>query len=104
MGEFEQRVLLAILRLEEDAYAVRIGGLLEQQNGRPVARGALYTTLDRLEAKQLVCWKVATSTPQRDGLPRRRFAVTAQGKKALKTSRETLQDLLHNLNEVLGES
>ena len=104
MGEFEQRVLLAILRLDEDAYAVRIGGLLELQNGRPVARGALYTTLERLEAKNLVRWKVATSTPQRDGLPRRRFAVTAQGKKALKTSRETLQDLLHNLNEVLGES
>ena len=104
LGEFEQRVLLAILRLEDEAYAVRIGALIEEDHGRTVARGALYTTLDRLESKNLIRWKVAATTAQRDGLPRRQFSVTAQGVRALESSRDTLRQQLHHLNEVLGGS
>jgi len=51
LGEFEYAVLLAVLHLGEDAYAVPVRELIEQRTGRPVARGALYTGLDRLEAK-----------------------------------------------------
>ena len=51
LGEFEQVVLLAILRLGEDAYAIPVREEIETRTGRTVARGALYTALERLEVK-----------------------------------------------------
>jgi PadR family transcriptional regulator len=104
LGEFEQHVLLAILNLGADAYAARIAQALEHSTGRAVARGAVYTTLDRLEAKDMVRWQVEASTERRSGLPKRCFAVTAEGMRALRTSREALQSLLDGINEALAES
>jgi DNA-binding PadR family transcriptional regulator len=104
LGEFEQRILLSIVRLGVEAHAVRIARTLEDLGRRSVARGALYTTLDRLENKGFVRWSVDTETPERDGLPRRLFKVTAAGMKALHSSREALREQLQGLNEVLGES
>jgi len=54
LGEFEQMVLLAILRIGDNAYAVPIRGEIEERAERGVSRGALYTTLERLEAKGFV--------------------------------------------------
>ncbi len=71
LGEFEQLVLLAILQLGPEAYGVGIGRKLEREAGRVVSRGALYTTLDRLEDKGLVRWKLAAGDASRDRLPRR---------------------------------
>ena len=51
LGEFEYAVLLAVLRLADEAYAVPIRELIETRTGRAIARGALYTALERLEAK-----------------------------------------------------
>ncbi len=104
LGEFEQRVLLAIVRLGAEAHAVRIARTLEDFGQRSVARGALYTTLDRLENKGFVRWSVDTDTPERDGLPRRLFKVSAPGMRALHSSREVLRKQLEGLNEVLGGS
>jgi DNA-binding PadR family transcriptional regulator len=104
LGEFEQHVLLAILNLGADAYASSIARALEDSTGRTVARGAVYTTLDRLEAKGIVRWRVEASTERRSGLPKRCFSVTADGIRALRTSREALQSLLDGLNEALAES
>ena len=59
LGEFEQLVLLAILRLGAEASGVGIARELEARADRRVARGALYTTLDRLEDKALLRWRVA---------------------------------------------
>src|SRR5579872_2313487 len=69
LGEFEQQLLLIILRLEEDAFAPEIARELEARAGRRVSRGALYTTLDRLEDKGLVRWRTVPGTEARAALP-----------------------------------
>ena len=102
LGEFEQLVLLAILRLGPEAYGVTIARELEQHAARTVARGALYTTLDRLEDKGLVRWKLA---PGNDGrsVPRRSYQVTARGVTGLKAQQHVLQRMWNGLEDVLGD-
>jgi PadR family transcriptional regulator PadR len=102
LGEFEHLVLLAILRLGADAYGVTIARELEEHARRRVSRGALYTTLDRLEGKGLVRWKVGAGTRERGGLPRRCYTVSARGVAALKTSHQILQHMWRGL-DVLKE-
>ena len=102
-GEFEQMVLLAILRLREGAYALAIIRELDRQVDRAVSRGALYKTLERLEAKGLVAWSTEAATPDRGGHPRRLFAVTPAGIEVLRTSRDALFRLWDGLDPILGE-
>lgn len=102
-GEFEQMVLLAILRLEGEAFALSVLRELDDQAGRRVSRGALYKTLERLDEKGLVEWEVEETVPGRGGHPRRRFTVTTEGVRALQTSRDALHRLWHGLEGVLGE-
>ena len=101
LGEFEHVVLLAILQTRADAYALAIVRELDQRAGRNVDRGALYKTLDRLEAKGLVTWSLEETTPDRGGHRRRRFAVTNAGLEALRASREVLFQMWDGLNAVL---
>ena len=63
LGEFEQAVLLAVMRLGEDAYGLAIRKELEEQTGRTVTHGAAYITLDRLEAKELLSSRMADPDP-----------------------------------------
>ncbi|MPY90770.1 MAG: PadR family transcriptional regulator [Luteitalea sp.] len=104
LGEFEQLVLLAILRLGVDAYGVTIAGELERRAGRRVSRGALYTTLERLETKGLVRWRISAGTRERGGLPRRCYAVSPRGVATLRAAREVLQRMWKGLDDVLKES
>jgi DNA-binding PadR family transcriptional regulator len=104
LGEFEQRVLLAILRCDSRAYPIEIRKEIARASGVEPSRGAFYTTLDRLEAKRLVRWTSERGDAGRDGLPQRRFAVTADGVKALRASRKTLLELWAGLEDVLAES
>jgi|SRR5579872_5820395 len=97
LGEFEQQLLLIILRLEEDAFAPEIARELEARAGRRVSRGALYTTLDRLEDKGLVRWRTVPGTEARDGLPRRLYAATAAGTAAVKAARDVVRRLWDGL-------
>ena len=101
-SEFEQMVLLAALRLGEGAYALAIIRELDRSAGRTVSRGALYKTLERMEAKGYVVWSVEDSTPDRGGHPRRRFTVTPVGVEILRTSREALMRLWDGLDPILG--
>jgi DNA-binding PadR family transcriptional regulator len=102
IGEFEQLVLLAVLQLGDDAYAIDIRDKLSTIAGRTISRGALYRTLDRLAEKGLVGWDLEEDQiPERGGHPRRRFDATAEGIAALKVSRATLQGLWAGLEEVL---
>jgi DNA-binding PadR family transcriptional regulator len=101
LGEFEQIVLLAILRLREDAYAIPIREEIEAKTGRSVARGALYTALDRLEAKRCLRSRMSAPIAERGGRSRRYFTVTPAGLAALRTSRRALQELWQGLDEVL---
>ena len=76
LGEFEQLVLLALVRLGPDAYGATIRRDIEARTGRDLAISAVYVTLDRLETKGLVRSRVGEPTPQRGG--RRRKLVTLQ--------------------------
>ena len=101
LGEFEQFVLLGVLQLGDEAYALPLRERLTKIAGRPVARGALYRTLDRLGEKGLLAWDVEEEVPSRGGLPRRRFFVTRPGLAALRKSRRTLLALWDDVGEVL---
>jgi len=101
IGEFEQVVLLATLQLRDGAHAPAIARMLEEDAGRPVSRGALYSTLDRLEKKGLLEWEIRASSEDGDGTPKRRFSVTEEGIEALRASREMLLTLWEGLDKVL---
>ena len=104
LGEFEYAVLLAVLHLREDAYAVPIRELIEERTGRPVARGALYTALERLEAKACVRSRMGDPTPERGGRARRYFSLTPLGLRALRSTHTALARLSQGLETVLEES
>src|SRR5437899_10751287 len=86
LGEFEHLLLLTVLRLGSAAHGVDIARELEERAGRRVSRGALYTSLDRLETKGLLRWKLVAGTPARDGIARRLYTVTPTGLTALRAS------------------
>jgi PadR family transcriptional regulator PadR len=91
LGEFEQIVLLAIVRLGDDAYGVPIRHEIEKRTKRTISIGALYSTLDRLEAKHYVSSWFSNPTAERGGRSRRYFKVESLGLNALDRSREVLQ-------------
>lgn len=105
VGEFEYAVLLALLHLEgtDEAYAVPVRALLEQRTGRPVARGALYTALERLEAKGCLRSRMGDPTAERGGKAKRYFSVTPLGVKALKAMHASLANLSRGLEAVLEQ-
>ena len=90
LGEFEHLVLLAIVRLDENAYGSTIKAEIEEQTGRAIAIGALYTALDRLERKGYVSSRMSDPTPQRGGRAKRFFRLRPTGVTALERSREAL--------------
>jgi PadR family transcriptional regulator PadR len=94
LGEFEQVVLLAILRLGEKAYGVTIGAEITECTGRRPAPGALYTTLDRLEDKGLITSRLGDPTPQRGGRAKRYFTVRAKGVAAITRAQRSYRRLL----------
>ena len=104
LGEFEYAVLLAILHLDQEAYAVPVRELIEDRTGRPVARGALYTALDRLEAKGCLRSRMGESTEERGGKARRYFTVTAAGLKAIKATHGALASMARGLETLLERS
>jgi DNA-binding PadR family transcriptional regulator len=104
LGEFEQRVMLAILRCEAQAYPIEIRREVTRASGHEPSRGAFYTTLDRLETKGLVRWTAVGGDAGREGLPQRKFAVTPDGVRALRASRKALLELWRGLDEILSES
>jgi DNA-binding PadR family transcriptional regulator len=104
LGEFEQMVLLAVLLLREEAYGVTIRRELEERVGRSATRGALYTTLERLEAKGYLTSRMGDPTPQRGGRSKRYFQVTPAGVSALKASREAMEELWRGVGSILEKA
>ena len=102
LGEFEQTVLLALLRLETNAYGAAIRQLLQSEIDRDVALGALYSTLERMEKKGLVVSKFGASTPQRGGRPKRFFSVTAEGKTTLKHAKQAMDTMWQGVALQIG--
>jgi len=101
LGEFEHIVLLAILRLGENAYAIPIREEIEERTGRSVARGALYTALERLETKRCLRSRMSDPLPERGGRSRRYFTVTPAGLGAIRASRRSLLRLWQGLESRL---
>ena len=88
LGELEQVVMLAVARLEDDAYGMSIRREIESRSGRSVAIGAVYSTLERLEDKGFVRSGEKAATPDRDGRARRFFHLTRAGITALQAASE----------------
>jgi PadR family transcriptional regulator len=86
LGEFEQLVLLALVRLGDDAYGATVRREIEARARREVAISAVYTTLERLEQKGLVRSWVGEPTAQRGGRRRKHFALLPAGARALRTA------------------
>jgi PadR family transcriptional regulator, regulatory protein PadR len=93
LGTFEEQVMLAVLRTQGDAYGMAVRREIERVTGREVTIGAVYATLDRLEAKALV-----ESARGRGEGSRRVFAVTPRGAAALAETRDMRERLWHGVD------
>ena len=102
LGEFEHMVLLAILRLGDDAYAVPVRDEIVRCTGRDVSRGSIYITLDRLETKGFLRSRLADPTPERGGRAKRYYVLRPRAIDALKESRRALVALWRGLETALG--
>lgn len=104
LGEFEHMVLLAILRLGDDAYGMSIRDELERRVGRAVTRSAAYITLERLTRKGYLTTRMGDPTSARGGRAKRYFALTDSGRQALRVSGRALMDLWTGYESLLEEA
>jgi len=93
LGVFEQAVLLAIVRLDDDAYGRGILKEVQARLERDVAAGAVHATLERLERRGLIASRLGPGTPARDGRARRFYRLRAAGRLALNDARTTVNNL-----------
>jgi PadR family transcriptional regulator, regulatory protein PadR len=100
LGEFEHIVILALLRLTDRAYGVTVRREIETRTGREVSIGAIYATLDRLEAKGYVKSELGEPTPERGGRSKRFFQVTAKGMAAVHRTHRAVQRMTQGLDLV----
>lgn len=107
LGEFEQLLLFAVLRLGKHAYGVRIRQEISGQTGKDVAAGAVYTGLDRLQARGFVSSEVAESAPSRGGRRRKYYRLEPEGAQALEATygnvRSMAEGTLDALRRVASE-
>lgn len=104
LGEFEEIVILTVCILNSEAYSVAIKDEIESRLARTVSMGALHTALKRLEDKGYLKSFSGESTEDRAGRPRRYFEITALGKKAMRNSKETRDELWRAIPNVILES
>ena len=90
LGEFEQLVLMALVRLGDDAYGATVRREIEARTGRQVSISAVYTTLERLEQKGLVQSRIGEPTPQRGGRRRKHFELRPLGARAVRAAYEAV--------------
>ena len=91
LGEFEQLILMALMRLGPGAYGVTIRAEIEARARRAVAAGALYTALSRMEKRGLVSSRLGEPTPERGGKRKRLYTVQPAGERALARVYESLR-------------
>ncbi len=100
LGEFEHIVVLAVLRLEDRAYGVTVRQEIQVRTGREVSIGAVYATLERLQAKGYVQSSHGDPTPERGGRSKRFFRITAEGVAAVNRTGRALQSMSEGLDIV----
>jgi PadR family transcriptional regulator, regulatory protein PadR len=101
LGEFEQLVLMAIVRLEDQAYGATIRRDIEGRTGRRLSISAVYTTLERLELKGLLKSWVGEPTAERGGRRRKYFALKPAGARALRSAYDAYTDMAAGLERRL---
>jgi DNA-binding PadR family transcriptional regulator len=104
LGEFEQLLLFALVRLQEDAYGARIRTVIEARTGRDVSPGAIYTALDRLERRGLVSSRLGEPTPQRGGKRKRYYRLERAGLALLRRSHTAVAKMARGLEPTLESS
>jgi len=97
LGEFELMLLLAVVRLGDAAYGVTIRRAIEDQAGRNVSAGAVYTTLGRLETRGLVWSREGETAPERTGMRRRYCQVTPEGARQIQRSMRHVEAMARGL-------
>jgi PadR family transcriptional regulator, regulatory protein PadR len=103
LTEFELMILLAILRVGEEAYGVPIAREIEATAKRPVMLGAIYTGLDRLERKGFVTSTLGDPSPERGGKAKRFFVVTRLGLRSIKEARRAFTALWSDVRQLRGK-
>ena len=103
LGEFEQQVLLVILRLGREAYSIPIVVELEERTGREAATSAVYVALRRLEKKGLLTSRLESPEESGAPYPRRYFALTDAAVEPLKVARRSMLSLWDGLEPVLDD-
>jgi DNA-binding PadR family transcriptional regulator len=102
LTDFELMILLAILRIGEQAYGVPIAGEIEAATGRPVTRASIYAALDRLQRMGLVKSEMGDPTPERGGRAKKFFSVTAAGLRAAKEAQRAFSTMWRGLPQLRG--
>jgi DNA-binding PadR family transcriptional regulator len=102
LGHFELMVMLAVLRVGEDAYGVPVARELEETTSRDVFLGSVYAALDRLETKGLVSSSIGEPTAERGGRAKKYFKVTAKGLREVRDTQRTLVKLWKGVPDLQG--
>jgi PadR family transcriptional regulator, regulatory protein PadR len=100
LGSFELIVMLAVIRLGDDAYGVPISRQIKERGGRSVTFGSLYATLERLEQKGLISSELGEPTPERGGRAKKYFRVTTKGLREVRLTQRALQNLWQDLPQL----
>lgn len=102
LGSLEIMVLLALVRVGEDAYGVPISKEIEERSGREVALGSVYAALERLEEKGFVNSTLGEPTPERGGRAKKFFRVTGKGVRELRETQRALKNLWQGIPQLEG--
>ena len=97
IGNFELMILLALIRIGDNAYGVPISKEIEARTGREVSVASVYAALDRLAAKKLVSSELGEPTPERGGRAKRYFRITSKGVREVRDTRRVLMDFWQGL-------
>jgi DNA-binding PadR family transcriptional regulator len=103
VSNFELMVLLALIRLGDEAYGVPISKEIEEHSGHDVAVGSVYAALERLRDRGFVTSAVGEPTPERGGRAKRYFNATAKGMKVVQETQRTLTRLWDGLPKLEGK-
>ena len=98
LGEFEQMLLLAVVRMKDAAYGMAIRDEIEERTGREISIGSVYSALDRMERRDLIGSHLGEPSPERGGRAKRFYRLHPPGVTALQESRVALASLWHEVD------
>jgi DNA-binding PadR family transcriptional regulator len=98
LGEFEQLVLLALLRLRDDGYGVAVQREIQRRTGRRIAFGSVYAALARLETKGLATSRLGDPTPERGGRRKKYFTILPAGRRAVERTVRAMRRMTQGID------